>query len=78
MIIEILSNKEKEIINLLAHGLSPKEIADKLYVSINTVKTHINNIYAKSCIQNKSKLTIIILHYLKDIRVLNQNWKIKE
>ena len=42
-----LSVREKEIIPLLADGLRYKEIADKLSVSTETVRTHVRNIYRK-------------------------------
>jgi len=42
-----LSNRELDIINLLGQRLSNKEIADKLYISISTVKRHTINIYHK-------------------------------
>lgn len=41
----MLSEREKEVMQLISEGLSNREIAEKLYVSISTVKTHINNIY---------------------------------
>ena len=43
----ILSDREQEILNLLAAGLRNKEVADKLSVSPMTVKSHIYNIYQK-------------------------------
>lgn len=44
---EMLSARENEILDLLAEGNRIKEISDKIYVSINTVRTHIRNIYEK-------------------------------
>ena len=43
-----LSNREFEIIRLIEAGLSSKEIADKLFLSIHTVNTHRSNILGKS------------------------------
>jgi LuxR family transcriptional regulator, maltose regulon positive regulatory protein len=37
----------------IAAGLQNREIADKLVVSLNTVKTHINNIYSKLGVTNR-------------------------
>lgn len=42
-----LSQKESEVLTLLAEGLSNKELADRLYVSEATVKTHVSNILTK-------------------------------
>lgn len=44
---EPLSGRELEVLRLLAAGLSNTEIAKKLFISINTVKTHISHIFAK-------------------------------
>ncbi|RED96581.1 helix-turn-helix transcriptional regulator [Marinoscillum furvescens] len=42
-----LSERELEVLALLCAGHSNQEIADKLFVSLNTVKTHLSNIYQK-------------------------------
>jgi len=42
-----LSKRELEILGLLAHGHSNQEIAAKLFVSLSTVKTHIQNLFEK-------------------------------
>src|SRR5437868_4307547 len=42
-----LSKRELEILNLLAQGHSNQEIAAKLFVSLSTVKTHIQNLFEK-------------------------------
>lgn len=44
---EILTNREKEILQLLSKGLLNKEVADKLFISTGTVKKHIQNVYEK-------------------------------
>jgi DNA-binding NarL/FixJ family response regulator len=44
-IMETLSTREQEILQLLAEGFQYKEIANKLFVSIETVRTHVRNIY---------------------------------
>ncbi|MEI7645321.1 MAG: LuxR C-terminal-related transcriptional regulator [Chloroflexales bacterium] len=46
-LIEPLSPREREVLALVATGLSNQHIADRLIVSISTVKKHINNIYGK-------------------------------
>jgi DNA-binding CsgD family transcriptional regulator len=42
-----ITNRELEILNLIAEGLSNREIADRLFVSENTVKTHSSRLFDK-------------------------------
>lgn len=42
-----ISDRELEVLFLMAEGYSNQEIADKLFVSLNTIKTHISSIYLK-------------------------------
>ena len=44
---EALTRREREILKLLAEGMKSREIADILFVSIHTVRTHRNNIMKK-------------------------------
>jgi LuxR family maltose regulon positive regulatory protein len=46
-LIDPLSDRELEILSLLAAGLTYREIAQALFVSVNTIKTHVRNIYGK-------------------------------
>jgi LuxR family maltose regulon positive regulatory protein len=46
-LVEPLSERELEVLRLVAAGLSNREIAEELYLSINTVKAHTKNIYSK-------------------------------
>jgi len=46
-LLERLSKREREILELVAQGLANPEIARRLFVSLATVKTHINNVYGK-------------------------------
>ena len=46
-LIESLSDRELDVLRLLAEGLSNPRIAERLFVSLNTVKTHTKNIYGK-------------------------------
>jgi LuxR family transcriptional regulator, maltose regulon positive regulatory protein len=50
---EILSPREIEVLNTLIDGLSNKEIGEKLFISVSTVKTHIINIYSKLGVKNR-------------------------
>ena len=42
-----ISKREHEVLELLAEGLSNQEIAEKLFVSNSTIKTHVSNVLAK-------------------------------
>ncbi len=42
-----ISKREYEVLELIAQGLSNQEIADRLFVSLNTVKTHSSNLFSK-------------------------------
>ncbi|HMV09229.1 MAG TPA: LuxR C-terminal-related transcriptional regulator [Cyclobacteriaceae bacterium] len=42
-----ISKREYEVLELMAKGFSNQEIADKLFVSLNTVKTHSSNLFLK-------------------------------
>jgi DNA-binding NarL/FixJ family response regulator len=52
-LLDPLSQRELEVLSYIAAGLQNREIADKLVVSLNTVKTHINNIYSKLSVTNR-------------------------
>ncbi|XZF15288.1 response regulator [Chitinophagaceae bacterium MMS25-I14] len=53
---ELLTTKEKQIIQGLTEGLSYKLIADKLSVSVDTVRFHIKNIYRKLHVNSKAEV----------------------
>jgi DNA-binding NarL/FixJ family response regulator len=49
----LLTARETEVLHLIAKGKSYKEIADTLFVHLETIKTHIKNIYSKLQVNNK-------------------------
>ncbi|WP_233164174.1 helix-turn-helix domain-containing protein [Snuella sedimenti] len=51
-----LTKQEQNILNLLLEEKTNKEIADTLFVSLSTVKTHVNNIYKKLDVQSRSEI----------------------
>lgn len=55
---EALSEREREIVICIARGMSNKDVADKLFISVNTVLTHRKNIFRKLDIHSISGLTI--------------------
>ncbi|MDX1685313.1 MAG: response regulator transcription factor [Saprospiraceae bacterium] len=50
-----LSSREYEILKLIATGLSNKEIAERLYISLPTVKTHISNLFSKLDVSRRTQ-----------------------
>jgi len=55
---DLLSVREKEILQLLASGKSNRDIADLLHISISTVETHRNNIFQKLSLHNLAELIL--------------------
>lgn len=53
-----LTDREKDILNLVGEGMSNTEIAKKLYISVGTVKNYISNLYSKLEVDDRSKLTL--------------------
>jgi len=52
---ELLSARELEVLSLIAEGKSNQEIATQLYLSLNTVKRHAYNIYAKLSVNKRTQ-----------------------
>ena len=50
-----ISEREYDVLVQLSRGLSNQEIADKLFVSSNTVKTHISNLYSKLQVKRRTQ-----------------------
>lgn len=53
-----LTNREQEILLLIAQGNSNQEIADQLFITLKTVKTHVSNILAKLDVEDRTQATI--------------------
>ena len=53
-----LTQRELEVLSMIATGKSNKQIADEMFVSINTVKTHIHRIYDKLDVKNRTEATL--------------------
>lgn len=49
---QVLTSREMEIVDLIREGLSSKEIADRLYISVNTVRNHRSNLFRKTNARN--------------------------
>ena len=59
--IEVLTPKEKEVLALVAKGASNQEIADKLCVRDVTVKTHLNSIFKKLKVTNRTQAVLLAM-----------------
>ncbi len=56
-----LTEREKEVLQLLAQGQSNKAIAEKLFISVSTVKVHTRNIYRKLGTKDRSSAVLLAL-----------------
>jgi LuxR family maltose regulon positive regulatory protein len=54
-LIEPLSDRELEVLGLIARGLTNREVAKRLFLSLNTVKVHTRNIYGKLAVNNRTQ-----------------------
>lgn len=61
-----ISKREYEVLELIAGGLSNQEIADKLFVSTSTIKTHTSNLFAKLDVRRRTQA----IQRAKELRIL--------
>ena len=61
-----ISKREHEVLELIAGGLSNQQIADKLFVSINTVKTHSSSLFLKLEASRRTQA----IHRAKELRLI--------
>lgn len=62
-----LTNREREVLQLIAQGQSNQEIADQLFISLKTVKSHVSNILSKLDVSDRTQATIYAYqHHLID------------
>ena len=59
-----LTERELDVLRLMAEGLKYEEIAKRLYISLNTVRTHVKAIYGKLDVNNRTK-AIEMAHQLR-------------
>ncbi|GAA1973133.1 response regulator transcription factor [Terrabacter lapilli] len=62
-VLEGLTQRERDIVGLVAEGLSNSEVAERLFVSTATVKTHINHIFAKTGVRDRAQLVAQALRH---------------
>jgi DNA-binding CsgD family transcriptional regulator len=58
----LISPREQEVLPLLVQGASNKELSERLFISVSTVKTHLRNIYAKFDVKNRYELLALLKH----------------
>lgn len=64
---EDLTAREREVLMLIAKGKSNKEIADELFITLKTVKTHVSNILAKLQVEDRTQAAIYAFqHHLTE------------
>ena len=54
-LVEPLSERELEVLQLIAEGLTNQEVATRLYLSLHTVKVHARNIFTKLAVKNRAQ-----------------------
>ena len=59
--IDILTPREKEVLSLLAKGANNQEIADKMCVQDVTIKTHLNSIFKKLKVSNRTQAVLLAM-----------------
>ena len=62
-----LTRRETEVIGELSRGLYYKEIAGKIYISPETVKKHVRNIYRKLGVRNRVEATLKFQQYIQPL-----------
>lgn len=64
----LLTNRESKIANLICKGFSNRKIAEELFISENTVKVHLKNIYGKLSVDNRTSLALkMMIHHHVEI-----------
>lgn len=56
---ESLTDREREVLELVATGITNREVAQKLFISVNTVKVHLRNVYTKLGADSRTEATMI-------------------
>ena len=58
-----LTQRELEVLNLISQGKTNQDIADDLFITLKTVKTHVSNILAKLEVSDRTQATIYAFHH---------------
>ncbi|HET9722520.1 MAG TPA: response regulator transcription factor [Actinomycetota bacterium] len=57
--LETLTDREREVLVHIAHGLTNHEIAERLFLSMATVKTHVNRVFAKLGLRDRAQAVVL-------------------
>jgi DNA-binding NarL/FixJ family response regulator len=60
---ESLTERERDVLRLLARGLSNTDIAERLYLSEGTVRNYVSSIFAKLGVSDRTQAAVIALRY---------------
>ncbi len=72
--LELLTDRELEVLHLLIKGLSNKEISLQMSISYNTVKNHLTNIYNKLNVSDRIQATLVALNIQKEENVSRETF----
>jgi len=61
-----VSRREMEVMSLISESMTNEEIAEKLFLSAKTVKTHISNIFEKTGIHNRVEAVLLYIRYKQE------------
>jgi DNA-binding CsgD family transcriptional regulator len=67
-VMEMLTNREKEVLEQILYGKTNSAIGEKLSISENTVKTHVGNIYSKYDVRSRAELINTVLRNTVNIK----------
>ena len=60
--INVLTSREREVMQLIARGYTSKEVASELFISIKTVETHVSHVLRKLQLSNRGELALWAAH----------------
>jgi DNA-binding NarL/FixJ family response regulator len=64
---KIISRREMEVMALVSESMTNEEIAQKLFLSSKTIKTHVRNIFKKTGIHNRVEVALLYIRYKQSV-----------